>query len=177
MEDSKNPRATLTDFVEENQKLLSSIVIFTALSVFANQLPGELIRSDANLKISVRMLSCFLCILATLAYLEVVKNSLRYPDHGIMKWFNLVLFLAFVAFVYVWVRTFIFGIVGALIIFFFTMLFVFSLALFAFLIQTIMKHTSLLKSKSKQTRERFIPLFGAMALIFVAVTIARYFVR
>jgi hypothetical protein len=177
MEDSKNPRATLTDFVEENQKLLSSIVIFTALSVFANQLPGELIRSDANLKISVRMLSCLLCILATLAYFEVVRNSLRYPDHGIMKLFNSVLFLAFVAFVYIWARTFIFGIVSALLIIFVEMLFVFSLALFAFLIQTIMRHTSLLKSKSKQTRERFIPLFGAMALTLVAVTIIRHFVR
>jgi hypothetical protein len=175
--ESKSAKVTLTDFIEENQKLLSSIAIFTALSIFVNQLPGELIRSDENLKIGVRMLSCLLCILATLVYLEVVKNSLRYPDHGIMRGFNSALFVTFVVFIFVWARTFILGIVGALLMLFLAVLFMLSLALFAFLIRTTMRHTSLLKSKSQQIRDQYIPMFGALVLMLAALAIIRHFAR
>ena len=176
-EQHKKSRRTLTDFIDENQKLLSSIAIFTALSVFVNQLPGELLKADAGLKMGVRSLSCFLCILATLVYLEVVKNSLSYPDGGIMRWFNMVLFLAFFAFIYVWARTFIFGIVGALLMFLFSLLLVFLLALFALLFSTIMRHTSLLKSQSQKTREQTIPLFVAMGLMVAVIASLKHFLH
>jgi hypothetical protein len=115
--------------------------------------------------------------LAVLAYLEVVKNSLRYPDHGLMRVFNEVLFAAFVMFIFIWARTFILGIVGVLLMLLVAVLFMLSLALIAFLIRAIMRHTSLLKSKSKQVREQYIPMFGAMVLIFLAFALVRHFAR
>src|SRR5258707_1012035 len=112
----EKPRNTLTDFIEENQKLLSSVVIFTGLSVFINQLPGALVQSDVELKLTLRLVSSSLCILAFLALFEVIRNSNKYPDSGLVKCFNFLLIPTFVGLVYVWFRTFQNGILGTAIV-------------------------------------------------------------
>jgi hypothetical protein len=167
----EKPRKTLTDFIDQNQKLLSTIGVFTALSVFINQLPGDLAKSDAELHVVLRLLSSLLCVLAIIAFIEVLKNSFTYPEQGLIRLFNTVLLLAFAMFVFVWVKTFLAGAVVALIFLLGITLLVTSLTLFAMLIQTIMKHTSLLKSRSQRTREYFIPLFGSLILTVTAIAV------
>ena len=125
----------------------------------------------------VRMLSGFLCLLAIMAYLEVVKNSASYPDSGVVYLFNTVLFFTFMLFVYVWGRTFLYGIAGALLLMLWVLVVVTVYALFYFLLLTIMRHTPLLKSKSQMVRERYIPMLGAMGLVVILLVSLKHFLR
>ena len=130
------PSKTLTDFIDQNQKLFSIVGIFTALSVFINQLPGELARSDQGLHFVLRSISCLLCILATITYIQIFKNSAQYPQIGLVWLFNDVLFLVFAMFVYVWFKTFAFGIAGAALVFALVIFFFIFLALIVFFVKT-----------------------------------------
>lgn len=129
------PSKTLTNFIDQNQKLFSIVGIFTALSIFINQLPGELARSDQGLHLVLRMISCLLCILATITYIEILKNSVQYPQTGLIRLFNEVLFLIFAMFVYVWGKTFAFGIAGTALVLTLLVLCVSILALVLFLVK------------------------------------------
>src|SRR5258708_1696721 len=169
------PRKTLTDFIDQNQKLLSTIGIFTALSVFINQLPGDLAKSDAELHVVLRLLSALLCVLAITAFIEVLKNSFTYPEQGLIRLFSTVLLLAFAMFVFVWVKTFLAGVVVVLIFFAGISFLVISMTLSAMLIETIMKRTSFLKSRSQRTRAFWIPLFGSLILTVTAVALLQRF--
>jgi hypothetical protein len=84
--DEKKPKKTLTDFIEQNQKLLSTVGIFTALSVFINQLPGELAKSDAGLHAILRALSCFLCALAICRNETLFKRSICLTAVQLVIW-------------------------------------------------------------------------------------------
>ena len=174
----EKPKKTLTDFIEQNQKLLSAIGVFTALSVFINQLPGDLAKSDNGVRLALRVLSSLFCFLAVLTYAEVLKNSFRYyPENGILRWFDEALFFAFMMFIYIWVRTFYVGIAGGLLLVGTVVLVLMMFALFATLLHKFMMHTSFLKSKSQQTRERIIPMVGALILMGVAVAVVAIFLR
>lgn len=171
----EKPKKNLTDFIDHNQKLLSTIGVFTALSVFINQLPGDLAKSDAALHFVLRLLSSLLCILATITFIEVLKNAFTYPEQWLIRLFTEVLFLVFVMFVFVWVKTFLAGVAVALVFLAGISLLVISLTLCAMLIETIMKRTSFLKSRSQRTREFFVPLFGSLILIATAIAVLRRF--
>lgn len=166
----EQPKKTLTDFIDQNHKLLSTIGIFAALSVFINQLPGDLAKSDASLHSGLRILSAILCLLATMAFIEVLKNAFSYPDEQwFVRLFAELLFLVFVNFVIVWVKTFYFGVVIALAFVAGITCLLMSMTLAAIVIALLMKRTSFLKSYSQRTREQLIPTVGSLILTAVGI--------
>lgn len=171
----EKPKKTLTDFIDENRNLLSTIGILTALSVFINQLPGDLAKSLLGLHDILRTVSGLLCFLAILAFFEVMKNSLAYPDKGLVKLFSTVLGLVFFIFVLVYILTFSVGIRAFISMTVFVVLSLIVFALVALPFRKIMQKTSFLRFQSRQIREQLIPSLISLGLIVVAIYLSQHF--
>ena len=78
-------KSTLTEFIDQNSKLISALGVFLGLSVFANNLPD---------KGAARILSFLLFTLGVLVFFELVRNFSQFDWYGKIATFRDVLTLA-----------------------------------------------------------------------------------
>jgi hypothetical protein len=103
----KCEKPTLTEYIEENSKLLSALGVFLGLSVFANNLVDKGIGAN-NLadKGMARLLSFLLFTLGVLIYFELMRNFRWFSWYARIAMFRDVLTLSMFAFIYVYVKMF-----------------------------------------------------------------------
>src|SRR5438876_206580 len=89
-------KSTLTEYIDENGKLLSALGLFLGLSVFANNL------ADKGM---ARLLSFLLFTLGLLVFLELMRNFRAFNWYGKIYWFRQVLTLSMFVFIYVYLKT------------------------------------------------------------------------
>lgn len=151
----KCEKSTLTEYIEENSKLLSALGLFLGLSVFANNLPDKGI---------ARLLSFFLFTLGVLVFFELMRSFRGFNWYGRISMFRDVLTLAMFVFIYVYVKMFYpfllaylymaAGMVGLLIAY--------------VIVQASIRwvfRRSWFGGLNQRAREEFIPTFGGMSLI------------
>jgi Ca2+/Na+ antiporter len=166
-EEEEHSQPTLTQYIENNHKLLSIFSILVTLSVLANNLP------DKDLG---RILSFCLFTLSLLIGIEIFVN---FPpvDRGRLSWFREIMTFSMLMFVYVWIvmywqylMVFLYMAVCAIIL----------LPIF-YLFKTAIRRTvskiSWLNNKNPRTREELIPVFGAMILMILVVVILRHLIK
>src|SRR5437660_5751717 len=88
-------KSTLTEYIDENGKLLSALGLFLGLSVFANNL------ADKGM---ARLLSFLLFTLGVLVFLELMRNFRAFNWYGKIYWFRQVLTLSMFLFIYVYLK-------------------------------------------------------------------------
>jgi hypothetical protein len=150
-------KSTLTEYIDENGKLLSALGLFLGLSVIANNLAD---------KEMARFLSFLLFTLGLLVFFELMRNFRDFDYYGKIFWFRVVLTLSMFAFIYMYVKTYytflleylslaaaLFGVLGAFVI-------------FQALIRWVLR-MSWFRSLNPRARDFFIPVFGAMSLMTV----------
>src|ERR1700751_5570354 len=72
-------KSTLTEYLDENGKLLSALGLFLGLSVFANNLADKEVG---------RLLSFLLFTLGLLIFLELMRNFRAFDFYGKIYWFR-----------------------------------------------------------------------------------------
>jgi hypothetical protein len=160
-------KSTLTEYMEENSKLLSALGLFLGLSVFANNLvdKGVAANSVADKGIA-RLLSFLLFTLGVLIFFEMMRNFRAFNWHGKIFWFREILTLSMLVFICIYVKmyypfllAYLFmaaGVVGLLVAYVF--------------IQATLRwvfRRSWFRGLNQRAREEFIPTFGGMSLIAV----------
>jgi hypothetical protein len=158
-------KSTLTEYIDENSKLLSALGLFLGLSVFANNLPDKGI---------ARFLSFLLFTLGLLVFFELMRNFAAFNWYGRIFWFREVLTLSMLVFIYFYAKTYypfllayvfmaagVFGLVVVFVIFQATVRWVFRRSWF--------------KSLNPRTREFFIPVFGGLSLMAVCEFVLVHF--
>jgi hypothetical protein len=96
----KEPRphqVTLAEFVEENQKLITVLGVFTALTIFS---------SNLSLKPFAHALSFMFMTLSVLLWLELWGKYPSSPGNWTLTWFENILFLTVLAFIAYWLIAF-----------------------------------------------------------------------
>jgi hypothetical protein len=96
----KEPRShqvTLTEFVEQNHRLITVLGVFTALTMFSSNLP---------LKPFAYVLSFMFMTLTVLLWLELWGKYPSSPGNWTLTWFENILFLAVLAFIAYWLIAF-----------------------------------------------------------------------
>jgi uncharacterized membrane protein YvlD (DUF360 family) len=87
------------------------------------------------------------------------------------------LFFAFAAFAYLWVKTYYPVLTGLLVMLLMMLLVALPFGFFQFVIRKVVLRTSWLAGRSEKARETYIPMFGAMALTIVGFVTLRHFLR
>lgn len=158
-------KTTLTEYIEENGKLLSALGLFLGLSVFANNLVDKGVAAgDVVGKGTVRLLSFLLFTLGLLVYFELMRNFRAFNWYGKISWFREVLTLSMFAFIYLYGKmyypfllAYLFmaaGIVGLLIVY--------------VIVQAALRwvfRRSRFRGLNQRAREEFIPTFGGLSLM------------
>jgi hypothetical protein len=159
-ERSGDSRPTLTRFIEENHKLISTLAILAALSAFSNNLSE---------KEYGKILSFLFFTLSLLVFVEIELNF-PYTTGGRLYWFRQIFGLTAIIFFLAWVHMY----YGVLIVTLYMIVWLFVLVLiFAFFQMAIRKALLwLLKTASEKTRT-LVPLFGAMLPTAVVVFLLR----
>lgn len=150
-------KSTLTEYIDENSKLLSALGLFLGLSVFANSLAD---------KMTARLLSFLLFTLGVLVFFELMRNFRAFNWYGRIYWFREVLTLSMFVFIYIYAKTYypfllaylymaagVLGLLVAFVIFQATIRWVFGMSWF--------------RSLNPRAREFFIPVFGGLSLMAV----------
>jgi small-conductance mechanosensitive channel len=158
-------KSTLTEFIELNSKLISTLGVFLGLSVFANNLPD---------KGAAHFLSFLLFTLGVLVFFELSRNFRGFDYYGKIYWFREVLWLSMLVFVYIYAKMYFpFLATG----------FVWLVMLFAFLV-TFMLVQALIrwafrmpwfKGLNQRARDQFIPVFGGLSLLLVCELVFLHF--
>lgn len=160
-------KSTLTEYIEENGKLLSALGLFLGLSVFANNLVDKgVAANDLVGKGTVRLLSFLLFTLGLLVFFELMRNFRGFNWYGRIALFRDVLTLSMFAFIYLYVKMYYpfllayllmaAGIVGLLIAY----------VIFQATLRWVFRR-SWFRGLNQRAREEFIPTFGGMSLIAV----------
>jgi uncharacterized membrane protein len=160
-EPSQTLSPTITQFIEANQKLISTFAIFATLSVFANNLPDKEIGSLGN------MLSFSLFTLAIFLGMEIVVNSVHtsFREGSLGSLFQSLLTLTMLLFAGFWIRTY-----YPYLVFLLLMAVGLAVVLLVYLgfqwtIRRMISSLPILRGKSQRMREEFIPVFGAMFIM------------
>jgi len=150
-------KSTLTEYIDENGKLLSALGLFFGLSVVVNNLAD---------KGTAGFLSFLLFTLGMLVFFELMRNFREFDWHGGTSWFRSVLTLSMFVFIYIYVKTYYSfllaylslaaGVLGVLIAF----------VIFQALIRWVFR-MSWFRRLNPRAREFFIPVFGGMFLMTV----------
>jgi len=164
--DSQQP--TLTEFIDNNHKLISTAGILATVAVLASKLP------ENELGIVGKFLSFILFVLVLILCLEIIGNF-PWTKKGKLYWFREVFGLAVFGFSMVWVRTFypflLVGLVMLVALGAVSLIFILS----AIGIRKLVLRIPWFKGLRQRTKERIIPLFGAMALMTIGLVILRHF--
>lgn len=150
-------KSTLTEYIEENGKLLSALGLFLGLSVFANNLADKAI---------ARLLSFLLFTLGVLVFFELMRNFRGFNWHGKIFWFREVLTLSMFVFIYVYAKMYYPFLLASL----FMAAGVIGLLIVYVLVQATLRwvfRRSWFRGLNQRAREEFIPTFGGMSLIAV----------
>ncbi|MGO8789880.1 MAG: hypothetical protein ACLQVL_21175 [Terriglobia bacterium] len=166
-EDKQLPRPTLTQFIDKNHNLISTLAIFATLSVFANSLTDKGVGTVGNL------LSFVLFSLAILVGIEIVGNFAPIQD-GKLGWFQHVFLATIGFFAWVWVRTYYPYLVFFLIMTVGLAILLLIFAMFSMIIRRTVPRISWLKNKSQRTREVLLPTFGGMLLMMLFIVISTH---
>ena len=161
------PETTLTEFIENNHKLISTVAILATLSSFANNLPNKEVG---------KILSFCLFTLALLVCVEIHQN-LPLVTKGRLYWFSDVFTISVVVFIVAWI-----GAYYPYLILFLVMVveLIFAVLVFGLLgtaIRKLILRMPWLKSLSQRTRERSIPGLGALFLMVLVILIIRHFLH
>jgi len=150
-------KSTLTEYIDENGKLLSALGLFLGLSVFANNLAE---------KGTARFLSFLLFTLGVLVFFELMRNFREFDWHGKTYWFREVLTLSMFVFIYIYVKTY----YSFLLAYFFMAAGVLALLVAFVIFQALIRwvfRMSWFRNMNPRAREFLIPVFGGMFLITV----------
>lgn len=175
--EGKHPSSTLTDYIEQNSKLISTLAIFVSMSVLETKLPDALLKTaDDDTKFIGKAIPFVLFTLSLLVYVELLRNFKNFEYYGQLYWFKL-LFFAFAAFCYLWVKTYypvLRGLLGMMLL---LLLIGLPFAFFQLVIRKVVHRASWLATQSQTTRETYIPMFGAMILMIVSFVLLRHVLR
>ncbi len=152
------PKSTLSEFIEDNSKLISTLGVFLGLSVFANNLPD---------KGAARLLSFLLFTLGVLVFFELVRKFSEFDWYGRIQTFREVLTLAMFVFVYLYVKAY----YPFLLAWFLMAAGMFAILVVFVLAQSFVRWVfkmPLFKGLGQRAREDLIPLFGGMSLMAIA---------
>jgi hypothetical protein len=160
-------KSTLTEYIEENGKLLSALGLFLGLSVFANNLVDKgVAASNLADKGIGRLLSFLLFTLGVLIFFELMRNFRAFSWYGKIFWFREILTLSMFVFIYVYVKMY----YPFLLAYLFMAAGVVGLLIAYVLAQATLRwifRRSWLRGLNQRAREEFIPKFGGMSLIAV----------
>jgi hypothetical protein len=148
-------KSTLTEYIEENSKLLSAAGLFLGLSVFANNL------ADKEMG---RLLSFLLFTLGVLVFFELMRNFRGFNWYGRIAMFRDVLTLSMFAFVYVYVKMY----YPFLLVYLYMAAGMIGLLIAYVIVQAAIRwvfRRSWFRGLDQRAREEFIPTFGGMSLI------------
>jgi len=148
-------KSTLTEYIEENSKLLSAAGLFLGLSVFANNL------ADKEMG---RLLSFLLFTLGVLVFFELMRNFRGFNWCGRIAMFRDVLTLSMFAFVYVYVKMY----YPFLLVYLYMAAGMIGLLIAYVIVQAAIRwvfRRSWFRGFNQRAREEFIPTFGGMSLI------------
>lgn len=148
-------KSTLTEYIEENSKLLSAAGLFLGLSVFANNL------ADKEMG---RLLSFLLFTLGVLVFVELMRNFRGFNWYGRIAMFRDVLTLSMFAFVYVYVKMY----YPFLLVYLYMAAGMIGLLIAYVIVQSAIRwvfRRSWFRGLNQRAREEFIPTFGGMSLI------------
>jgi hypothetical protein len=167
MSDEKNEPSepTLTQFIENNHNLISTMAIFATLSAFANNLPDK----DMG-----KILSFSLFALALLVGIEIIGNF-RLAHREKLHWFQEIFTLSMLIFGIVWVQTYYPYLLGLLFMTLAALVVLLVLALCRYSIRLTVSKIPWLKTKSQRTREEWIPTIGAMLVMTLGFVALRHF--
>jgi hypothetical protein len=158
-------KSTLTEYIEENSKLLSALGLFLGLSVFANNLvdKGVAANNVADKGIA-RLLSFLLFTLGVLIFFELMRNFRAFNWYGKIFWFREILTFSMFVFIYVYVKMY----YPFLLAYLLMVAGVISLLIAYVLTQATLRwvfRKSWFRGLNQRAREEFIPTFGGMSLI------------
>ena len=148
-------KSTLTEYIEENSKLLCAAGLFLGLSVFANNL------ADKEMG---RLLSFLLFTLGVLVFVELMRNFRGFNWYGRIAMFRDVLTLSMFAFVYVYVKMY----YPFLLVYLYMAAGMIGLLIAYVIVQAAIRwvfRRSWFRGLNQRAREEFIPTFGGMSLI------------
>jgi small-conductance mechanosensitive channel len=158
----RGPKSTVTEYIEQNGKLITALAVFLSLSVFANTLPD---------KGAAHLLSFLLFTLGGFVFWELVENFKDFDWYGKIRHFQGVLMLAMFVFAYIYVKMFYHPFLAALV----AMVAMVSVMLAAWvLFQTFVRWVlgiPWFRNVNQRAREESIPRFGAATLMVVALFI------
>jgi hypothetical protein len=158
-------KSTLTEYIDENGKLLSALGLFLGLSVFANSLVEKgLAANNVADKGIVRLLSFLLFTLGVLVFFELMRNFRGFNWYGRIFCFREVLTLSMFAFVYIYVKMY----YPFLLFYLYMAAGMIGLLIAYVILQGAIRwvfRRSWFRGLNQRAREEFIPTFGGMSLI------------
>ena len=160
----ESPKAPLTQFIDENSKLLSALGLFVALSAFAKNLPEKEVG---------QFLSFLLLSLSLFVFLQIVSNLRWFDEFWAVRLFGELLFMAMVGFVYFWITTYKIYLGGFFLLALVLVLFLFAVGLIGIGIRRVLR-LAWFKRINERLREQLIPWFGALGFIVLALAALRY---
>jgi len=167
-EQKEGQEPTLTEFIDKNQKLISTAGVLATLSVLVNKLPENQLGTPG------KIISFLMFFLVLLVCLEIFGNF-PYTEKGKIYWFRQAYTAIVFEFILLWVFTFYpFLFVGLLMVVV-SFVLVGVLALCAAAIRKLVLRISWFKRLKQQTKEQIIPVFGAMVLMTIGLIILRHF--
>jgi hypothetical protein len=163
-EQTNNSASTLTDFIEKNSKLFSTLGAFVALSVFANNVPDK----DAG-----KILSFLLLSLSLVVFLEILTNFSSVDLKGKLRWFNEIFVASMVMFVYIWIKTYQPYLLGLLVMAILAILFVTTFVLLQWVVRKAILRLPWLCDRSQNTKN-LIVIFSPVVLIATGMLILHF---
>jgi len=168
IEQKKESPPTLTEFIEKNQKLISTAAILATISLLANRLPVEQYGPFG------KILSFGLFALVLIICFEIHENF-PWTEKGSLDWFRRIYDVVIFGFVIVWVMTFyqvlLICLLLVLLMAAITLIFVGCMEG----IRRLVLKMSWFKRVNQGMRERIIPMFSTMAVFVVAWIILHHF--
>jgi hypothetical protein len=167
----------LTKYIDENGKLLTALGAFLGLSVFMNKLSPEFLTTlDQPTKWVIKFISFLFFSIAFIVLLEMVKNLYHFELSGLLRWFEELLFVAFVGFSWIWYKMYSPFLKTGVIVF---VILLVVLLLFALLQWLIRKASSraLWLSTTPHNREVVIPAIGSLVIMFGILFALFYYLR
>jgi hypothetical protein len=162
-DEREDAELTLTNFVDQNHKLLTIGGMFATFAVLASRLP------DIG-----KLISFVLSILVFIIAYEIYKNFPPEVQKGTLHWFREVfclLVLGFGGFLISVFYPFLLVLVS-MVIYLVAAMMVFALCMKV--IRTLIKKVPWFKNVGQNAKERLIPVFGSMALMVAAWAILRH---
>jgi hypothetical protein len=151
-------KPTLTQFIDTNHKLISTLAIFAALSAFAKNLPDPIFG---------KILSFLFFTLGILIYLEICMN-IPYTEGGKLHWFCEILSLSMFVYVVAWVEMYHTALVGLLFIVLLMFALLLAFTIFHKVIRKVLERTKWFANLNARKQEAFSSL-AAMAVTALAL--------